>query len=146
MEFYTQYGEKRLLERVTEEHDGIIATDRMRDFREVNVQYEKKTLDNLTIDCDSLRKKSINMLINSQIYPCCFISTCGQRVATGVETIYDKWSDATRPMATDPKRFQLKYRPLPEILADPLYDVELEKSFSIPEQQDLRCREFCGKY
>jgi MoaA/NifB/PqqE/SkfB family radical SAM enzyme len=145
MEFYTQHGEKRILERVVEEHGGIIASDRMRNFRAVNLQYKKKEMDDLVIDCDSLRKKSINMLINSQIYPCCFISTGGQRVATGVETIYDKWSDATRPMAIDPKRFQLKYRSLPEILEDPLYNVELEKSFGIPEQQDLRCREFCGK-
>lgn len=145
MQFNTQYGETRLLERITKEHDGIIATDRRREFRGVNVQYAKKEREDLTIDCDSLRKKSLNMLINSQVYPCCFIATGGQRVASGVETIYDKWSDATRPIATDPKRFKLKYRRLPDILSDSLYLTDLENSLTIPDQQDLRCREFCGK-
>lgn len=145
MQFNTQYGETRNLERITEEHGGIIATDRMRNFRGVNVQYEKKQQTNLHITCESLEKNSLNMLLNSQVYPCCYISTGGQRVEAGIETIYDKWSDATRPMATDPKRFQLKYRSLPEILNDPVYATEIENSLSMPEKQDLRCREFCGK-
>lgn len=145
MDFNTQHGETRTLERVIEEHDGIIATDRMRGFRGVNVQYAKKEMTDLEIVCESIESSSLNMLLNSQVYPCCYISTGGQRVEAGIETINDKWSDATRPMATDPKRFQLKYRSLPEILADPLYNTELEKSFSNPDQQDLRCREFCGK-
>ena len=145
MEFNTQHGETRILERVTEELDGIIATDRMRGFRGVNVQYEKKKREDLSISCESLEKNSLNMLINSQIYPCCYISTGGQRVEAGIETIHEKWSDATRPMASDPKRFQLKYRSLPEILSDPVYQTELEQSFSDPSKQDLRCREFCGR-
>ena len=145
MDFNTQYGESRILERVTEEYDGIIASDRMRDFRGVNVQYAKKEMEDLEIVCESIEGNSLNMLINSQVYPCCYISTGGSRVEAGVETIYDKWSDATRPMASEPERFQLRYRSLPEILADPVYNIALEKSFSNPDQQDLRCREFCGK-
>lgn len=144
MQFNTQYGEQRLLERVTEEHDGIIATDRMRGFRGVNVQYHKKEMEDLIIECESLGSSSLNMLINSQVYPCCYISTGGQRVEAGIETSEDKWSDATRPMATESERFQLRHKSLLEILSDPVYE-NLDKSFKNPETQDLRCREFCGK-
>lgn len=145
MEFNTRSGERRILERVTEEFGGVIDEDRMRKFRPVNLQYKKREMENLDITCESIEGKALNMLINSQVYPCCYISTGGSRVAAGVETIYDKWSDVTRPMATEPERFQLKHRQLPDILADPVYLTELEKSFSNPKQQDLRCREFCGK-
>lgn len=140
--FKYEYNGQNLTLNQVKKHRTVDTPESGRKVRVVGLEYNKEK-----IVCDSIKRKTLHVNVNGDVYPCCYIGneyTRGLRYGVDKGNIIASDKENNYPLISEFDNINLNNKPFHDIVKGKYYSHDLPESIKTYETAHQLCQYYCS--